>query len=120
MALQITYKCGHQISLENGEGSMRPDKSCFGCALRNIQAPTDGRLDRLWAQFEEATLIFRADSEGKISIGTKSGLLDMIRGEADRRNLAPHQLMILATLQLLSVPEEMLARILTEPSSAPG
>jgi hypothetical protein len=115
MALEISYNCGHHAKLESEkEGNLSADRACLGCAIRKLELPADGKLDSLFSALDDSTMVLRSDAQGAISIGTSNGLFDLVREEATRRNLQPHQLMVLATLRLLSTPEEILARGFSE------
>ncbi len=122
MALEISYNCGHQAKLEiDREGRLRADRACLGCAIRKLEYPQDGSLDNLFGALDDSTVVLRTDAQGTISVGTSAGLFDLIKEEAGRRKLEPHQLIVLATLRLLSTPEEILSRGFGDtPQSANG
>lgn len=103
VALEITYKCGHTASVATKEqGIVRTEQECFSCAVGQIEYQSDASLVDLWAGVEAIVFLVHTDSRGDIVIGTKSGLYEMIKDEAEKQRLAPHQLVVLATLKFLS------------------
>ena len=118
MAFEIIYQCGHNETLNNSDGSLRTDKQCLECALRKLEYPPDGSLDKMWSDIEQGTLVLRTRSDGTISLGTKFGLFEMISEEASKRGLAPHQMVALAVLQFLSQREKTTAELLNEAATS--
>lgn len=82
---------------------MRTEQACLPCALGRIEYKSDASLMDIWDDVEATVLFVHIDKRGDIVLGTKSGLYELIRDEAEKQKLAPHQLMVLATLKVLSV-----------------
>jgi hypothetical protein len=106
MALEITYQCGHTASVATkGQGTMRTEQACWPCALGRIQYKSDANLVDLWDDVEASVFFIHVDARGDIVIGTKNGVYELIKDEAEKQKLAPHQLIVLATLKFLSASE---------------